>query len=737
MLTSESFSTAWEDSVEISSNVSWSKSLAARFHRVNGYRIEPFLPLLTFEQNNLATQPESPGPFQCFLDSPDQGAGYVNDFHAALVDGYREYLESLTNWTNTALKTQFSAQTAYNLPLDMLATVPSVDAPECESLAFADTIDFYRQFSGPANLAGRRVISNEMGAVQMEAYRYLVSSLLFSVNRAFAGGVNQIVLHGQSYTGNYYATTWPGYTAFGYLFSEMYSDKQPSWDHGLADVLGYMGRTQLVQQSGVPRVDVAVYGKQSVSMPFVVGYGAADLQEDGWSYSYISPDNFNLPQATVRDGVLGPDGPAWQAVVVQSSQNLTLDAVSKLQQYAAAGLPVILSGGLPGYHAQKYGGTATDFSSRLSTLISSSANVHQVAAGGVAKLLSSLGLKPRVRARTDGTWYTTWRESTTTAADGDDVDYALVYCDLAPASGEIVVSSTKKPYLFNAWTGERTPVLMYKQDGSSTTIPLSMAGNQTVIIAFSNNKLGSEIPTPSSHIVSAPPSVIGADFNNKTSAGISLHVVGGGGPGGNVTLSDGASHAIPETKAAAPFALTNWTLVAEHWSAPVNISDVGAVATKHNTTHVLPSSSPLLPPWSAIPGLANASGVGYYTTRFRLPEGAAGAYVSLPGPIPHTARLLVNGVATPPLDLMAPTVDVTPYLLRGEGEKENEVTVVVATPLWNYLRTVLPELSNAGAWPIVWAANTIGLLEVPGPVEAGLVGEVRVVPFVVEGLAAE
>lgn len=202
-----------------------------------------------------------------------------------MADGYREYLQTLTNWTRDVLQLQFSAQPGYNLPVDMLATVPDVNAPECESLGFADNIDSYRQFSGPANLAGKRVISNELGAVQNAAYRYPVPELLFSANRGFAGGVNQYVIHGQSYTGNYHATTWPGYTAFGYLFSELYSAKQPSWEHGLADVLDYLGRTQLVQQSGVPRVDVAVYGKQSVSSPLTVVYEAADLQKNGWSYS--------------------------------------------------------------------------------------------------------------------------------------------------------------------------------------------------------------------------------------------------------------------------------------------------------------------------------------------------------------------------------------------------------------------------------------------------------------------
>ncbi|EJT69034.1 hypothetical protein GGTG_13431 [Gaeumannomyces tritici R3-111a-1] len=647
---------AWEDSVEITSNISWSKSLSARFQKVAGYRIEPFLPLLTFKQNNFALQAATPGPFECLLDSPDQGAGHVNDYHNTLADGIKDYLQTLTNWTNGVLKLQLSAQPGYNLPVDMLATIPIVQAPECESLGFGDDIDLYRHFTGPANLAGKRVISNELGAVIMSAYRYLLSELLFSANRGFAAGINQYVIHGQVYSGNYYATTWPGYTPFSYLFSELYSDKQPYWENGLADVLGYMGRTQLVQQSGVPRVDVAVYSKQSTTSPLGVGYKAADLQKNGWTYTYVSPANFDLPQATVNNGVLGPNGPAWKAIVIESTRNLTLSAASKVKEYAGAGLPVIFSGGSPSYYPEKDGGT----------------NVHQVAAGGVAELLSSLGLSPWVKASSNGTWYTTWRES---AADG--IDYAFVLSDLAPASGEIVVASTKRPYFFDAWTGTRKPVLTHQQDETTTTIPLSMAGNQTLIIAFSD-KLESEVPAPSMHITSAPPSVIGADFD-KTS-GISLRVVASAAPG-NVSLSDGTSHAVPAMEAPPAFALTNWTLVAELWEAPPNLSDASAIASKRNTTHELPT----LVPWAAIPALVNASGLGYYSVRFSWSPSnasATGAYLSLPGPIPNTA----------------------------------------------------PQLLNAGSLPVPEVLVDLKGIPLPGRVEAGLVGEVRVIPFVVQRL---
>jgi hypothetical protein len=156
------------------------------------------------------------------------------------------------------------------------------NAPECESLQFQNSIDGYRQFTGPANLAGKRVISNEMGAVPLMAYRLTHSELLSLVNRAVVGGVNQMVFHGQTYSGNYYATSWPGYTAFLYQFSEMYSDKQPSWDHGFGDLLNYTARVQYLQQSGVPRMDVAIYNKVSGTNPnFPTMYTSNDLIDAG------------------------------------------------------------------------------------------------------------------------------------------------------------------------------------------------------------------------------------------------------------------------------------------------------------------------------------------------------------------------------------------------------------------------------------------------------------------------
>ncbi|KAE8323134.1 hypothetical protein BDV39DRAFT_196119 [Aspergillus sergii] len=652
----------------------------------------------------------------------DAGAGYINDYRSVLEDGYREYLQTITDWARNELHLEFSAQVSYNLPMDMEVNIPVVDAPECESLQFGDSVDAYRQFSGPALLAGKSVISNEMGAT-MGAYGYPFRSLLFSVGRAIVGGVNQLVLHGQSYTGDYYETTWPGYTAFSYSTSELYSNKQPSWDHGLSDVLNFFARVQYTQRQGTPRVDVAIYNKVSATnaAAFPSMYQADDLVNEGWSWAYLSPDNFALPGAAVRNGTLGPDGPRFKALVVESDSNMTLSGLHNIQEYAAQGLPILLSGGLPGIFPSANESESAAIEAGL-THLSASANVHLVRTGGVAEKLSALGLSPHIQVQTDGKWLTTWREDSSSG-----IDYALIFCDSNTSSGYITVTGSardKVPFYLNAWTGARSPVFTYNVTDHALTMPVSLQGNQTMIIAFSPRGLN-ESGDPKTHAIETPPSVIGATYDQRD--GWVAHVVNQGSdttPERIHLSSDRYIELAQHQRTASPFNLTNWQLVAEHWEAPTNLSDAKTIARKHNTTHELTT----LVSWSQIPILRNASGLGYYSTTFQWPptthgrvNGTAdGAYIVFPS-ILHAIQLSINGHRLPPLDYTDAKADISRYLKAGT----NEVLAVVPTTMWNYIRSILTDIRDQGHLPGLLAEG----LPVPGISENGLVEEVSVIPY--------
>ncbi|KAL4738183.1 hypothetical protein BDV11DRAFT_216141 [Aspergillus similis] len=702
----------WEDSVEAQCNISWTPSLPSLFSDRYGYDIRTYLPLIMFRNNNLGLQPNSPGLIQCVLDTPDGGEGYVNDYRGALVLGYRQYLQALTEWMHSRLGLQSSAQVSYNLPMDMAANIPFVDVPECESLGFK-TIDSYRRFVGPAALGGRNIVSNEMGAVMLEAYRFPIPSLLWNIHRAVAAGVNRFVLHGQDYTGDYYRTTWPGYTAFVYLFSGQYSHKDPVWDHGFAEALEYIARLQYTQQTAQLRTDVAVYHKASATDPlFEIIYNATDLEDHGYSYNYVSPDNFDLPFATVRDGVLSPDGPAYRALVIPCKAQMSPDAIWKVQTYAQQGLPVILSGGDPGlYPSGAAGSSSIEFAAALDAL-KKTAHVYPTTATGVAQQLQELGLQPMVEVKSNGTWYAIWREGTKGSRDA--LCFIFNNADTL-TTGTIDVATTLTPYLLDAWTGNRKSLLLYQTIGNRTRIPLTLHARQSVLLEFGK-------PSHSKHLhaTQLPKTVIGYSYNRDNT--IQLHIREGSWDS-PIRLSDGREYRPSPVRAAgAPFSLTGWTLTVEHWEAPENLSDASVIAVKRNTTHSLAS----LVSWTEIPSLTNTSGIGRYAARFPWPPSdkasTDGAYIRLPQII-HAARLFVNGKALPALDPTFPQVDISPYIIRG---RQNLVQIEAPTTMWNYLRSLIDELTFMGL-SVIRIFSALGV--VPEIVDNGIIGDVQVVPY--------
>ncbi|KAM0549861.1 hypothetical protein ACHAPJ_009108 [Fusarium lateritium] len=703
---------AWEDSLELTFNVTWSRSLPDLFNKVSGYSLKPYLPLMIFQQNNLATQATEPGSFKCILDTEDQGVGYVNDFRAALGEGYKQYLSALAAWTHEVLGVQLSVEPAYGSNMDMLAAVPIVDAPECESLSFHDNIDSYRAFTGPARLAGRRVVSNEMGAVRGSGFRYHLPQLIFSVNRAFLGGVNQNVFHGQSYSGRYFNTTWPGYTPFRYLFSEPWTTKMPAWHHGLEEVMNYTARVQHILQRSVAKADVVIYNKESATTIRTI-YQADDLLAEGWSSNYLTAENLYLKEAYVKNGVLAPDGPAWKAFILEASQNVTLDTVKILQSSAQQGLPVIISGGKPKYYATGGESVEAEFDRQSSKLLRTR-NVHSVSSGKVARKLRSLGLRPQVEVSTNGTCYTSWSE-----ANGDG--YAIIYSDLTAARGNIVIASTQTPYFLNPWTGETSPVLVYRRTRATTIIPFSLAGNQTLILGFGKN-LERTISSPRYHIENTTSSLVGSRVAQNGS--ISLHVARSANPS-KINLSDGRIMRIDASSVPPTFQLNEWHLTAEHWEAPDDLYDSG-YTVRYNTTHNLNAPTS----WSEIKALANTSGVGYYTTTLQWPPNGTcsdatslGAYISF-SKVVDAITVIVNGHQLAAMDITNAMVDISTHLKDGQ----NNITVITPTTMWNYLRTILDELVTAGSKPLPVTLQQLGVPLEPRS-EAGLIGRVSIIPY--------
>lgn len=432
----------------------------------------------------------------------------------------------------------------------------------------------------------------------------------------------------------------------------------------------------------------------------------------------MSPDDFALPTAYVANKTLAPTRQGFKALVIRANESLTVEGVSKLEDFAKAGLPIVFSGGVPSYLVSYNASGAAYVNKTVASITSGQySNVHVVPYENLAATLSSLGITPRTRVATNTTWYTFWRQD---AAAG--TDYVFIYNDgndFAPGqghtSGTVTFETASQPYLYDAWTGESSPILHYQRNNGTVTVPLELAGNQTAIIGFSKNATwragfsampagtwAKPRPLPNSATVYVPYGCSSMGFQGHNGSQISL-----------------------PASSASPLTLADWNLTVEAWLPPDPSNlylDSGIYSRKVNSTYAVPK----LLPWSNISSeLYNVSGRGYYSTSFSWPPSAdpsaSGAVLNL-GAIVHTARAFVNGRQLPPLDVTWAKADIGSYLVNGT----NTIEVIVSTPFGNGLRPYWGQLRSSGT---VTSLNPSNANSPPKPMGYGLVMDISLTPY--------
>ncbi|SPO03179.1 uncharacterized protein DNG_05861 [Cephalotrichum gorgonifer] len=699
---------AWEDSMEINAALYWTPDLPQRFKKLSGYNINTYLPVLFSMKNTwLGLFPPYGEVYAYGNKTLDGESIHQLDYRRALNDGYQDYLRHFVEWSHS-LGLKYSAQPAYNLPLEMLDDIPLLDAPEGESLAFNDNIDVYRQFVGAAHLSGQNLVSTEVGAVHVAPYSQSVPELLARIRRSLAGGFTMNIIHGATYTGPYPNTTWPGYTTFNYQFTDMWSKRQPGWQH-MNSIMDYIGRNQYLLSRGVPKVDLAFY-LYAAPWPAQEAYSSPNLQNLGYTYDYLSGENLQSQDAAAEDGVISPNGPGYKALIISGQQTITVEAVEAIIGLSKAGVPIIIVGEAP---SQSFPATQENLDAMEAAMsrLLSRPHVHSVdSAEGLPSLLESINVLPRAGLSCSSSVVSSvWR------SDGE-VDYLFLYNNgNGTADCHLSISLPKgggrmAPYTMDAWTGSEEPLVNFNIEDNALTVEIDLRGQETSILAFK-----AESP-PLLHVTSAKSGVVALKCsNNEVVAAISGPAV--------INTSRGPRSFQPELPPATN--LTVWNITIEDWHAGEDPSDMSTEVTATE----FPSH--LLMPWTQFgDSFAAVSGVGLYNTSFVVPKTESddvvlGGFLRL-GPMTNTMRVYMDGAALPPLDPSRPEVDITPWL--GSPGQSHELHVVVTSTLFNRVKASTADVIT---WGVV-AAESQPLYESSAAQDHGLIG-----PVLVEWVALE
>ncbi|WP_406369089.1 glycosyl hydrolase [Streptomyces sp. NBC_00647] len=693
----------FEDSVELETDgLVWTSRLPEAFEKHTGRPLLPCLPALVLDKSN-----------QVFAFEAQMTRQIRHDFWETVSELFnRHHIGALRDWAHS-LGMRLRSQ-PYGLQTDAIASAALLDIPEGESLGFKN-LDDYRCLAGGRDMAGHTVLSCEAGAYNGTAYSTTWDRFLRTMGGAYAAGVNQTVLHGFSYA-TAPQVAWPGFAAFSPYngtagYGESWGPRQPTWKH-VADISGYLGRVHRVLQTGTARADVAVFRQTGYT---ATGIGASWFTATGvplgWTHQFLSGPLLDLPGATVKQGRLAPEGPAYKALFIEgdffygSTPTLSVDDAGKILELARAGLPVVLLGAFdqgltPGVPAA---GETEELHGVLARLLAlpNVARVTDKAAVGDA--LAGLGVIPDARHATASTLLNAHRATA-------EADY-YYFCNgkhaetvkppVAAIDHDVTLrrngSGSSVPYLLDPWSGEAVRLARYTRDGDDFTVRITLQPGESTIVALGRPGLFGD-----RH--GSRPNVVATDADDAlfTTEGLAVRA---SSPGTYTTRLDGG-RSVTTTVRSVPAVVTpaGWQLDVDDWRP-----GTGATRTEH--VEVSLTLDTLLP-WSGIPELADSAGIGRYRTTVDLPSGwtsAHGARLEL-GRVSDTCRVTVNGSRLPAVNRLNPVVDLGPGLLRRGA---NVIEVEVATPLINRLRVAQPTVFGGVSRQ-----------------DHGLVGPVRLTPYV-------
>ncbi|MGW3098431.1 glycosyl hydrolase [Streptomyces sp. NPDC001102] len=697
----------FEDSVELETDgLTWTSRLPDAFEEHTGRALLPYLPALVLDKSNQVFAFDAQLTRQIRHDFWETVSGLFN----------RHHLGALRDWAHSLDMTLRSQP--YGLQTDAIASAALLDIPEGESLGFKNLDDF-RCLAGGRDMAGRTVLSCEAGAYNGSAYSTTWDRFLRTLGGAYAAGVNQTVVHGFSYA-TAPQVSWPGFAAFSPYngtpgYGESWGPRQPTWNH-IEDISGYLGRVHRVLQAGTARADVAVFRQTGYT---ATGIGASWFTStgipQGWTHQFLSGPLLDLPGATVSDGRLAPDGPAYKALFVEgdffygSTPTLALADARKLLALARQGLPMVLLGAFD--QALTPGVPGDGETARLHDVIDALLALPHVTRitdkTAVGDALTGLGVSPDVRYATPSTLLNAHRAT----ADADfyylcnGKHAETVKPPVAAIDHDVTLRRTRGrksvPYLLDAWTGEAVRLARYTEDGDDVTVRVTLQPGETMIVALGRPGLFGDRDGDRPHAVTSD-----ADTVLFTDRGLTVRA----GAAGTYTTRLSQGRTVTTTLPAVPDPIVpgRWQLDVDDWtpgSTPTRTERVRRTVTLDT-----------LAPWSRIPDLADSAGIGRYRTTIALPRQWSsyyGAVLEL-GQVSDTCRVTVNGTLVPPVDRLHPVVDVGRYLRGGD----NVIEVEVATPLINRLRVAQPAVFGTTARQ-----------------DHGLVGPVRLVPYAQEVVA--
>lgn len=355
------------DSLELMGQLPFTTDFLEQFRLRAGYELTPYLPLL-FRSGGESKYAEMIDLFgtsgkPLYVDRVPGTAERVREDYESVRRALFEerFITGIRQWANTrGLALRLQAHGGYG---DYLDTYALADIPESEGLFAGGSFDFLKLASSAAHVAGRRRASTESFiTLRLFGNRLERPDMHMLAGRAFSAGINQLVYHGvpYPYTRADGKQWYPFSGGFGRILAGPFPMTHRIDDAelaSLADFNLFISRLSLAMTRGRPVMDLA-WLRADPSYPDTVSlrFGKVEphesessttgtLRRRGLAHDRVS--RTMLTTARVLDGRFEIGAAAYRALLLDPLEVAEPQLVEKIDEIAAAGIPVFTLGALP------------------------------------------------------------------------------------------------------------------------------------------------------------------------------------------------------------------------------------------------------------------------------------------------------------------------------------------------------------------------------------------------------
>ena len=449
----------------------WTPRMATDFNERRGYALNPWLPALA----------------GYVVGDHRTSERFLRDWRATisdlLVDNYFGEMARLGK--ERGLKISFETAAGDVSPGDILQYWSKADVPMCEMWQPNDphwggfeTKPIHTAASA-AHIYGKPIVAAEAFTkvdIQWNEHPFM---LKHRADQHFALGLNHLVFH--TYTHNPRQDVVPG-SSFGGRIGTPFIRGQTWWNY-MPEFTDYLSRCHQLLQSGRPVADVLLYlgddldHKPRQGHPFPNGY----------KFDYINFDAL-VNRISVNDGWLTtPEGLRWRVLWLPdyTCQGMLPETLKKIEALLREGATVI--GSAPQRNPSLAGGDGAQvqWEKQVQSLwgnVPSGTGDRRIGKGrlvwgeALPGTLNALGLHPDVPDTRSISW-------THRRTDNEDI-YFVSADRLEPVNGTLRFRTTGTPELWNAMTGETTPVPVFTHEGVYTHVPIQLEAAGSVFVIF-------------------------------------------------------------------------------------------------------------------------------------------------------------------------------------------------------------------------------------------------------------